>query len=1243
MTFLLHAFAEWADSRRLLQCLAWSVALLTSVPGHASPAPPVELHLVHLAQNARELTIPQSTQAWLNAHQRTFRVGVVPNGAPPFDIVDATGSYIGITADILDRLRSSAHLRLTFRTFPNSAAMLDAARRGDIDLATTVIRTTTDPTGLRFSQAYFPDQDSVVKRNDNDGFAAVATPSVPRLVYVPGLVSVDVLRKHFPDTHLTPVASPVAGLRAVAFGQADQYVGNTNISNYLIERLQLLNLSIRRFTSYPSSSGFQLAAPTSHAPLVDLVNQLIAQINIEDLAETRSRWEGRPNHVALDLATTLSPAEKAWIQAHPVVYFSTAREYPPFLFHDEKGNMAGVTADMLNLITTQVGLRFEPSRSAPTNDAVVILPVMSATANQRGYLTTSPYSWSGFAVVTRVGHPLRQPIAWPTNQRIAIPNDGIANTLPSVDTTGHYLITPTINDALYAVNDGDVDAAILNINIANYYIAQRYQGKLVVAGFLDSTNTAQIGFGIPQSAPELASIINKVLQGTRETQLNDIRNHWNFSGIPDSAFQPWRQRLWAGLAIAVSFGALLIGWNRSLTRQIRLRQHAEAILRQQFALQQTLLDSMPFPFFICDVQLRLTGWNQAFAAAIGHDRCTAGQSLSTLCGPHDTLVTELTDILHKAANQQTLHFKDMHLRINGRELDAHAWVVPFVSDANATRSLLSGWMDVSERGEMQRAAKRAKEEAEHANHAKSTFLATISHEIRTPMNAILGILELRVRQAERSLADAPEDLQAALESARSLISMLDEILDISKIEAGKMAISNQPAYLNPLTDSVAAIYEEVSRKKGLAFRYRTTGHDHQVLTDALRLRQILSNLLSNAIKFTAQGQITFLVRIQDDIAGKHTRVHIIIADTGIGIDPAIIPTLLKPYTQATPTIANQYGGTGLGLPICHYLTTALGGTLSIHSALEQGTRISLRFRLARVATQELQSNAPQQPTTSDTTARFNGRVALIVDDHAPNRIVLSQQLQFLGFDTVTCGLASEALAALDQTSVDLLVTDCNMPGMTGFELTRIIRDREATQPGTPALTIVGFTASLLADTMSQATRCGMNTCLLKPLALDELASALERLLPPTANVSTSGSPTKRSKGDHGLAGSIVDQVARLAPSGELHMLNNLIATCEADIQTLHTALETQDVHAIANGAHRLHSTAELCRLPVLAELTTTIEARARATNESDPTALLEMISTTISITQRLITKLKTRVRELESDAHRHSHADRTTR
>ncbi|EDT05187.1 Hpt sensor hybrid histidine kinase [Burkholderia ambifaria IOP40-10] len=1241
MTFFLHAFAARAGARRLAQCLAWSLALLTSLSVHASSAaatepstqPPTELRLVHLAQSARELTIPRATQAWLDAHQRTFRVGVVPNGAPPFDIVDATGSYIGITADILDRIRSSAHVRLTFRKFPNTAAMLDAARRGEIDLATTVIQSTADSTGLRFSQAYFPDQDSIVTRNDNDGFAAIATPSVPRLAYVPSLVSVDVLRKYFPGTRLTPVASPAAGLTAVAFGQADQYVGNTNISNYLIERLQLLNLSIRRFTSYPSSSGFQLAAPTSHAPLIDLANQLIAQINIEDLAETRSRWEGRPNHVALDLATTLSPAEKAWIQAHPVVYFSTAREFPPFLFHDEKGNMAGVTADMLNLITTQVGLRFEPSPSAPRNDAVEILPVMSATANKRGYLTTSPYSWSGFAVVTRVGELLRHPIAWPTNQRIAIPNDGIANTLPSVDITARYLITPTINDALYAVSDGDVDAAILNINIANYYIAQRYRGKLVVAGFLDPSNTAQIGFGVPETAPELASIINKVLQGTRETQLNDIRNHWNFSGIPDSAFRPWRQRLWAGLAIAVSFGALLIGWNRSLTRQIRLRQRAEAILRQQFALQQTLLDSMPFPFFICDVQLRLSGWNQAFAAAVGHDRCAAGQSLSALGGGHDNLAVQLTDILHKAANQQTPHFKDMHLRINGRELDAHAWVVPFVSDANATRSLLIGWMDVSERGEMQRAAKLAKEEAEHANHAKSTFLATISHEIRTPMNAILGILELRVRQAERSLSAAPEDLQAALESARSLISMLDEILDISKIEAGKMAISNQPAYLNPLTDSVAAIYEEVSRKKGLTFRYRATGHDHQVLTDVLRLRQILSNLLSNAIKFTAQGQITFLVRIQDDVDGEHTLVHIIIADTGIGIDPATIPTLLKPYTQATPTIANQYGGTGLGLPICHYLTTALGGTLSIHSALEQGTRISLRFRLARVAAQELPSSTSQQPAAVETTTRFKGRVALIVDDHAPNRIVLSQQLQFLGFETITCSLASEALATLDQTTVDLLVTDCNMPGMTGFELTRVIREQEATRVGTPALIIVGFTASLLADTMSQATRCGMNTCLLKPLALDELAGALERLLPATAAVSASGSATKKPQGSHGLAGSIVEQIARLAPSGELHMLNNLIATCEADIQTLRTAIETRELDAIADGAHRLHSTAELCRLPVLAELTAGIEARARAADQSDCTAMVDMIATTISITQRLITKLRTRVRELESDPH----------
>ncbi|WP_175924606.1 ATP-binding protein [Burkholderia latens] len=1233
MNWLLRPLFARANRRApFARPLAAGVVLLILLISHSPVAlsAAAGLQLVHLANNVRPLTISPATQAWLDAHQRTFRVGVVPNAAPPFDIIDATGSYTGITADILDRLRSSANLHFTFERFHDKAAMLNAARNGEIDLATTVIQTQSDAPDLRYSRAYFPGQDSLVERNDNPGFAAIATPTVPRLAYVPNMVSADELRKQFPYSTLVPVGSAAIGLTEVAFGRADQYVGNTNISNYLIERLQLLNLSIRRFTYGPTPSGFQLAAPASRAPLIDLADQLIAQINIEDLAETRSRWEGRPNHVALQLATVLSPAEKAWIKAHPVVYFSTEREFPPFLFHDDHGNMAGVTVDMMNLITTQVGIRFKPSTTKLPKDAIEILPVMSATAAQHQLMTTSPYSWSGFAVVSRVGSPLPNPTDGSGSRRIAIPNDGLANTLPSGDLAAQYLITPTINDALNAVADGDVDAAILNINIANYYIAQRYQGQLVVAGFLDPRRMAQIGFGVPDSAPELASIINKVLQGTREAQLNDIRNHWNFSGIPDSAFRPWRQRLWTGLVIAITFGVLLIGWNRSLTRQIRLRKQAEEKLKQQFELQQTLLDSMPFPFFICDAKLCLSGWNQAFAAVVGPALSETGQSLDELARPNDTLVSQLADILHKAADAQTLQIKDTRLRINDREIDVHAWVVPFVSDANATRSLLCGWMDVSERGEMQRAAKRAKEEAEHANHAKSTFLATISHEIRTPMNAILGILELRVRQAEQSANASPEDLHAALDSARSLVSMLDEILDISKIEAGKLTIDNQPTYLNSLTDSMAAIYEEVARKKGLDFHYRTTGHDHQVVTDALRLRQILSNLLSNAIKFTARGKVSLRVRIQDEPLNNRSRVCIVIADSGIGIDPATIPTLLKPYTQAAPQIANQYGGTGLGLPICHYLASALGGNLTIRSALQKGTRVILHFSFEQIATSEPQPKTLLRSGVPGASERFRGRVALIVDDHGPNRIVLSRQLQYLGFDTITCSLANEVLAVLERTAVDVLITDCNMPGMSGFELTQAVREREAAHRATP-LIIVGFTASLLPDTMAQASQYGMNACLLKPLALDELADTLQRLMSLDADTSGSRSPSHDTEGA-ALGGSIIDQVAHLDPAGEVEMLDSLISSCKADLETLRMALETRDLATIADTAHRLHSTADLCRLPVLAQLTTAAEEHARAPVDVDLGELEEILDSTFSITQRLIAKLEGRLQQLTANA-----------
>lgn len=1217
------------------------VACLAPIANEAAPAPPSTLQLVHLAQSTRPLEISASTRQWLAARHHTFRVGVVPNGAPPFDIVDATGSYTGITAELLDRLRSSANLRLTLQSYPDQRSMLEAARRGEIDIAATVLQTTRDVAGLRLSRPYYPDQDSVVERNRSDGFAHIAPPTVKRLAYVPRLVSADVLARNFPESRLVPYDRPAAALTAVAFGQADQYVGNTNVSNYLIERLQLLNLSIRLFTTYHGTPGFQLAGPPSSAPLIDLVNQLVAQIDIEDLAETRSRWEGRPNHVALDLATALSPAEQAWLRAHPVVYFRVDRDSPPFLFHDDKGKIAGVTADMMSLITSQVGLRFEPAPRALPQGATVIAPVFSLGVETSECLSTSPYSWSGFGIVTRAHAAVPPSIGWPDVNQVAIPENAIASIRPMLDTPGRrYATTRTTGEALNAVVDGKADAAIVNINIANYYIAQRYSGKLIVSGYLEPGATAQVGFGVPCSAPLLASIIDKVLHGTREARLNDIRNRWNYTDIPDSAFRPWRRRLWTGLIIAATFGMLLVAWNRSLARQIRLRKQAEASLKQEFQLQKTLLDSMPFPFIICDFQLRLQDWNRAFEAAIGAPRVTAGSSLKALEGQDHNVFGRLTDILDAATTALAPQFKDTRLRVNGHTLDAHAWVVPFVSDTSEKRSLLVGWMDVSERGEMQRAAKRAKEEAESANHAKSTFLATISHEIRTPMNAILGILELKVASAERAAGHKPEDLNAALVSARALISMLDEILDLSKIEAGKLTVDRRPVYLDPITDSVAAIFEEVAKKKGLSFRYVRAAQASQVVTDGARLRQILSNLLSNAIKFTHMGEVSLVASVDDRDSSDVSVVCIEVTDTGIGIDAALIPTLLEPYTQATPDTATRYGGTGLGLPICNALANALGGTLTIDSRVGKGTRATLRFRFPRVDAVSSHDALPAAaPARQDPASSFHGRTAVLVDDHAPNRIVLSQQLQYLGFTSIACELAAEVLDILDRKAVDVLITDCNMPGMNGFELAEAIRQHETSREERKRLTIVGLTASLAPNTLDQAREHGMDACLTKPLALEELAAQLRTLL----NVHVESSPQDGRGAKCAPASmpssiptllppsgvSIFERAAALVPAAEIDMLDALIKACERDIAELDSAIQSREAGTIGAVAHRIHSTAGLCRLPVLADLTDAAESLARSHQPADMPELLSIATTIIDMTRRLAKRATKRVQVLK--------------
>ncbi|MDX2101052.1 MAG: ATP-binding protein [Alphaproteobacteria bacterium] len=399
--------------------------------------------------------------------------------------------------------------------------------------------------------------------------------------------------------------------------------------------------------------------------------------------------------------------------------------------------------------------------------------------------------------------------------------------------------------------------------------------------------------------------------------------------------------------------------------------------------------------------------------------------------------------------------------------------------------------------------RRAQVSAEAAARAKSAFLATVSHEIRTPMNGVVTMADLL---ADTGLStDQRQMVNTIRDSGRSLLTIINDILDFSKIEAGRIEVEVLPTDLINVIEGSAALMAPKAHEKGLQFRTMIAeGVPQHVLSDGVRVRQVLLNLIGNAIKFTHHGHIE--LKLEPGPLG----VRFTVCDTGIGMAPDQLSRLFSAFSQAEASTARRFGGSGLGLSISKGLVEAMGGRIEVDSRLGGGSRFIVDLpavpcpapqRSAEGGESEGGAHRWRPPVDSD--ARAAGVMILCAEDNPTNRTVLHRVLDRLGFahELVVDGV--KALEALQARRDDygLLITDCHMPGLDGWELTHTIRAIEAAG-GSPRLPVLALTADAVKGTADQCEAAGMDGYLTKPLNLDALEAAVLAALPDLAELRT---------------------------------------------------------------------------------------------------------------------------------------------